>query len=369
MNNTIQPVSVLKQKHIDVIRDSAARAEKDGKLTKAQINIINEQNWFKILAPSSLGGLQLPLPDALLILEALACADGSTGWTVTRCAIAGWSAGFLNADIAKEIFSGDKACIAGSGEATGTAEKTKSGYTVNGKWSLVSGTHEATAFIANCVITQNGTPVKDEDNKTQVLAFLFLNNEATVLPTWNAMGLAGTSCNDIEVKNLKVPSARAFKISGDNAKSGARLYQYPLQQLSEAAMSVNISGMAFHFIDVCRELLTQMKNSNGVALINDNLVDDTFDKYIQKLNDARVKLFYAVELTWQSCVNQQQIKDTILYKVSAASQDLTKRARECVDALYPFCGISSTDKGSEINRIWRDLHTASHESLLVYGGI
>jgi indole-3-acetate monooxygenase len=368
MNKSNYAARVLKQKQIDTIRDAAPRSEKDGKLAKAQLNIINDENWFRIFSPSSYGGLQLPLPDGLQILEALAWADGSTGWAVTKTAIAGWLTGFFNPDIIKEINGAEKIAIAGN-ETTGTAEKTKTGYTVNGKWRHASQSADAAAFFANCVITQGGQPLKGDDNKDQKLTFLLLHDEVTVSASSNAIGLAATSNNDFEAKNLKVPAARAVKINGDNAKVNARLFQYPFLQLTEAAMAVNMSGMAFHFIDTCFDTLEQMKGVNGLPLMSDNMVEDTFEKHLQKLNDARVKLFYAVELTWQSCVNQQPIKDTILYKVSSASQDLTRKARECVDALFPFCGLDAMDKTSEINRVWRDLHTASHEPLLVFGGM
>ncbi len=368
MNKSNYTATVLKQKQIDTIRDAAARSEKDGRLAKAQLNAINEQNWFRIFSPSSYGGLQLPLPDGLQILESLAWADGSTGWAVTKNAIAGWITAFFNADIIKETGGGEKIAIAGN-ETTGTAEKTKSGYTINGKWRHASQSAEAAAFMASCIVTQGGQPLKGEDNKNQVLTFLLLKDEVTVSASPNSLGLAAAASGDFEVKNLKIPAARAVKIAGENAKVNARLFQYPFLQLSEAAMAVNISGMAFHFIDSCFEILEQMKGFNGAPLMSDNMVEDTFEKHMQKLNDARVKLYYAVELTWQSCVNQQPIKDTILYKVSSASQDLTRKARECVDALYPFCGPDAMDKSSEINRVWRDLHTASHEPLLVFGGL
>ena len=103
-------------------------------------------------------------------------------------------------------------------------------------------------------------------------------------------------------------------------------------------------------------------------VINEPSVQETFDKYTQRLNDARTKLYYAVDLSWQACVNSKQIKEAILYKVSSGAYDLAKKARECVDALYPYCGLAAANKDCELNRVWRDLHTASQHRLLVFGG-
>lgn len=361
MNNSEHPASVIKQKQVDIIRDSAGKAERDGKFTKAQIGLINEQGWFKMLVPSSYGGLQLALPDTLQLLESLANSDGSLGWMVTRCALAGWAGGFLGQEVAGDILSNEKICVAGSMEATGTAESKKDGYTLNGKWSSVTGTADATAFIVNCTVLESET--------LQVTSFLLLKDEVAITTNWNGLGLAATGSNDIEVNNLIVPESRAFKMTDSAAIVNSRLYHFPQLQLTEATMAVNIAGMASHFIDLCKTMLEGMKSSNGTPLMDDNLVQDTMEKYTQKMNDARVKLYYAAELSWQACVNQQPIKDTILYKVSAAAQDLTRKCRECVDALMPFCGMAAMDKSAEINRVWRDLHTASQESLLVLGAL
>jgi len=103
-------------------------------------------------------------------------------------------------------------------------------------------------------------------------------------------------------------------------------------------------------------------------MLNEHIIQDTLEKYTQRINDARSKFYYAVALSWQASVNSKQIKDAILYKVSFGAFDLAKRAREAVDALYPYCGLVAADKNSEINRVWRDLHTASQHHLLVFGG-
>ena len=367
MSNLQHPSSRLDTKQAEVIRNTAAAAEEKGHLGTDEVKLIHDQQWFKILTPSQYGGLQYSLPDALYLEEALAWADGSIGWTVTLCAGAGWFGGFTDTTFSKTIFDDPKVCVAGSGMTTGTAEKTRKGYVINGRWPHASGGPDATVFTANCIIMQNGKPLKDENNKDVVRSFLFLKEEVTLLNTWNTIGMVATSSNGYEVKNITVPEERIFKIN-DTPKIDAPLYNYPFLQLAETTLAVNISGMAIHFTDLCQKIFSERKNRDGELLINDHNVQEAYTKHTQKLNDARTKLFYAAELSWQACVNSKQIKEAILYKVSAASSDLAKRARECVDALYPYCGLAAADKNAEINRVWRDLHTASQHSLLVFGG-
>src|ERR1700744_6124630 len=98
MSDLAHPSSVIDQKYTDIIRNAAPKAEETGKLTKEQLALIHDQKWFKLLAPQKYGGLQMSLPDALELEEALAWADGSVGWMVTLCAGAGWFGGFTDAE-------------------------------------------------------------------------------------------------------------------------------------------------------------------------------------------------------------------------------------------------------------------------------
>jgi indole-3-acetate monooxygenase len=369
MNDLTHPSSILDPQHTLLIRNESALAEKNGRFTKNQLNLIHQQQWLKILVPSQYGGREYALPEVLQLEEALAWADGSMGWMVTLCAGAGWFGGFWDTDIAKKIFQDPKMCIAGSGTITGTAEKTKGGYTINGEWPHASGSPDATVFTANCTIMQNGKPRKDEKGNDEVLSFLFLKNEVTVEDIWNTIGMVATASNSYKVSNLAVQEDRAFKINDHDLKIASPLYIFPFLQLAEATLAVNMSGMAFHFLDLCKTIFDEKRSKKVKSFIeNEHIIQDSLEKHTHKLNDARSKFYYAIALSWQASVHSKQIKDAILYKVSSGAFDLAKRAREAVDALYPYCGLAAADKNAEINRVWRDLHTASQHHILVFGG-
>jgi hypothetical protein len=53
--------------------------------------------------------------------------------------------------------------------------------------------------------------------------------------------------------------------------------------------------------------------------------------------------------------------------VSEASLALAKQAQHIVNVLYPYCGLRAASPDTEINRVWRDLHTASQHALLTFG--
>ncbi|MES2703109.1 MAG: acyl-CoA dehydrogenase family protein [Bacteroidota bacterium] len=349
------PVDALPSKSREVLKEQAIRAEKDGKMTKAQLSLIQEHKWFKIFIPTAYGGLQMALPESLALLESLAAADGSLSWLITMCSLAGWHAAFVEPETANELFAPEIVSICGNDNATCMAEKGANGYTVNGVWQYTCGAAEATAFIAKC---SDGRHAGTTQSPNADLAFALLKQEFTVAAKWNAIGLVATGSYDLEANDIKVPDGRTFKVNSEYAKVKGALYQFPYAQIAEAATAVNVAGMAQHFTELARTIFAEITNQDGMLLTDDLNVQETLRKQTQKFTDARTKLYYAVELSWQAAVNGQRIKPAILYKVSSAAAELTRRSRECVNALFPYCGMMAADKTTAINRVWRDMHTA-----------
>jgi len=367
MSNTSHPISLLKPEWTNVIRNEAANAEKQGKLTKKQLGLIYDQEWFKMLTPSTYGGKQLSLPDAMAIEEALACADGSLGWSVTLCAGAGWFGGFINPEVATSLFSNEKACIAGSGSVMGTAELKKGEYTVSGKWPYASGAPDATAFTANCTLTEGGKPAKDANGADKVISVLFLKSEVTINDDWNGMGMSATGSHSFEVSNLKVGADRVFVINED-AKVTSALYHYPFLQFAEATLAINMSGMAFHFMDLVQQIIEEKPMNTPEAEEYRNNLIISFNSLSNKLQTTRQKLYYAVDMSWQVCVANKNVSQSVLYKVSAAAALCVQIVHDCVNHLHPHCGLQSANKSTEINRVYRDIQTASLHPLLAGHG-
>src|SRR6476469_2262954 len=66
----------------DAIRQMSAQAEADRRLPDELIARLKEAGLFSIYTPKAFGGIELPLPEALKVVEEVARHDGSTGWTV-----------------------------------------------------------------------------------------------------------------------------------------------------------------------------------------------------------------------------------------------------------------------------------------------
>jgi alkylation response protein AidB-like acyl-CoA dehydrogenase len=364
---TIQhPSSLLKPEWVNIIRNHAATAEQLGYLTPEQIDLIHSQDWFKMLVPGVYGGKEMQLPDVVKLEESLAWADGSVGWVITLCAGAGWFGGFLSEEFAKETYKEPAVCICGSGAASGTAEILENGYLVNGKWLHASGAPHATIFTTNCIITKNKQAIKDAAGNDVVLSFAFLRDEVSIIPEWNAIGMVATASYKFELRDVFVTVSRSFKIDATAVKVATPLYTYPFLQLAEATLAANLSGMAIHFLDLCEDLYSVKTKKDKTLLIDDPLVFAALLRAKEDLADARAKMYHALQHSWDCHGKDTLSAAESLHAVSITSKVLAKTVRTVVDELYPYCGLRAADPRTEINRVWRDLHTASQHALLLY---
>jgi indole-3-acetate monooxygenase len=354
------PSEFLNKESIAQIRECAREAESARKLHDHQLEIIYRNKWLKMYVPKKYGGLNLSLPEILKIEECLSWVDGSTAWVVTLCSGAGWFVGFLNPQIADTIFKDDQVCIAGSGALTGVAEITETGYVLDGVWRYASGALHATAFTMNCLLTKGGHQIQNRDGSPKMASFIVMKDEVTLDATWNSMGMIATGSHSFKVNQLPVSKERCFHIDPNGVVLNEPIYRYPFLQLAETTLAVNISGMAIRFIDLCEVILS--------SEIENKLRDESLTQVVadarNSLNEFRQSLFTIVEESWKILVSGNEIAATMLKEISESSRRLSHNSRTRVNVLYPFCGLKAAAVDSEINRIWRNIHTAGQHTLL-----
>jgi alkylation response protein AidB-like acyl-CoA dehydrogenase len=286
---------------------------------------------------------------------------------VTLCCGAGFFGGFLHPDLAKTVFASPDVCLAGSGAPTGTATVSDSGFIINGRWRHASGARHATHLTANCLIKAGEHVVSNPDGKPLILPFVFDRKDVSILPAWKYTGMISTGSDAFEVTDLYVPSGRCFKISPDAAVIDSPLYRYPFMQLAETTLAVNLSGMAVHFADLCGPLFEQKIVQKKLSVRQTDYLNNTLNQTLELLEQARHSFFESADRSWDALTGQSAgAFQTLLKSVSWASHSLAKRALKAVDELYPYCGLEAAQQDTDINRVWRDIHTASQHALLTF---
>lgn len=351
---------------IEKLRGQAPLSEKMKRLTNEQLEVIYDQKWFKLFVPHEFDGLNLSLPDGLMLEESLAKIDGSLGWTVTLCSGATMFIGYLDQDISKELFHDRTVCFGGSGRASGKAEIIQDGYLISGKWQYATGASHNTVFTANCELLEDNKTLLNEAGTPVIKSFIFLTQEVELAQDWEAMGLKATSSDTFSVKELKVKKDRAFEINSQCTTLDNLIYRVPFKQFAETTLAVNTLGMTLRFLELCDESLTKKQTT-----VNNQSQTSTETHKVLLLNAKRElfelkKNFYAeVNKSWLQLEATNSIQEDLLEIISVTSRNLVKNSLKWVSQLYPYCGMSAARPSEEINRVWRNIFTASQHSIFL----
>ncbi len=167
-----------------------------------------------MLTPQSHGGMEIDFPTSVEIIEAIAEADGATGWTVMIGSETPQLLALLPRHRFDQLYADGPDLIVGGGFAPrGTAELRDGEYVVNGRWAFASGCQHSKWLLGNCVVTEGGKPRAGIiPGSNEVRAMIFPPGSARIIDTWKVNGLRGTGSHDIEVEGVRVPADDSLDI-------------------------------------------------------------------------------------------------------------------------------------------------------------
>ncbi|HLA52846.1 MAG TPA: hypothetical protein VK618_06065, partial [Flavitalea sp.] len=290
--------------------------------------------------------------------EAAAWADGSFGWALNLGAGANMFAAFLPPEIAKKLFIHAEICIAGSGALSGKAEKVDGGYLVNGSWRYATGAPHAQFFSISCLLTENGEPT----SKTQ--SFIVPSHQVTITDLWNSHGLKATASHDFKIEDVLVPDDFSFNLTEPSIFADSPLYKIPFLPLAEALLAVTMSGMGCHFIDLLKSLLKEKIQANPNRSKDYPAMETAIQAGEATLNKVRDDLYKTVSEAWLRYEGGETVDEVELDQIISDAKRCAFVTRTEVDKLYPWAGMDAIIPESELNRVWRDIHTASQHILL-----
>ncbi len=352
------PSQFLAEDDIYIIRSYSAAAEAQGALAPAQLQLIYDRKWFRMMVPMYAGGLELSLPQVMEILEAAAWADGSFGWALNLGAGANMFAAYLPPEIAKKLFLHAEICIAGSGALSGKAEKVDGGYLVNGSWQYATGAPHAQFFSISCILTENDIPTSG------TRSFIVPRHQVSITDLWNSHGLKATASHDFKIDDVIVPEDFSFSISEPSIFADSALYKIPFLPLAEALLAVTMTGMSCHFIDLLKMLLKEKIQNDPKRNKDYPAMETAIHTGEASLNKVREDLYKVANDAWLRYEDAVPVAEEELNRIISSARRSAFVARTEVDRLYPWAGMSAILPESELNRVWRDIHTASQHILL-----
>jgi alkylation response protein AidB-like acyl-CoA dehydrogenase len=352
---------------VPLIKGAADRIERERQVPADLLEAMHEARLFRMLIPRSCGGEEIEPSTFFQVMEIIAGADASVGWCLGQNSGVSMSAAYLDPKVAAELFGDARAAVAsGAPSPLAKALVVDGGYRVTGHWHFASGSRHSQWIGGHSTICEpDGSPRLGPNGKPiEQRTMFFPKSKATIIDTWQVVGLRGTGSDDYAVKDLFVPAAYSFtRESNDDRRETGPLYRFSIFNMFGLAFCAVALGIARSMLDDFVALAKGKKaHSSGKPLAENNFVQTQIG-----LSEARLRAARAFVLDSYGRLYQQAAAgSTISFDQRLATRGATcfaiHEAREVGDFAYHAAGANAIFEKNTFERRFRDLHTVTQQS-------
>ncbi len=338
-----------------LLRQEGDEVNRRRELTQPIVRALKDGGFFRMLQPRSIGGMELKPSDFSRVTEAVASADGSTGWVVCQGNGCSMSAAYLDPKIAREIFGSIDGILAwGPAGGPGEAEPVQGGYCISGTWRFASGSQNATWLGAHMKVK----------GRKETRTMLFPKSSIEMVDIWHTLGLRGTASNEYVVKDLFVPEE--YTMLRDEAvdrREPGPLYRFGSSQLYSAGFAGVGLGIARGMIDAFLSLpATKVSRGAGKPMRENNVVQSQLAQSEAKWHSARAFLHNTLDEIYEYVIEHGEMTQRLAAMMRLASTWAIQQSREVANTLFHCAGSMAVFEEQPFERRLRDIDTVAQQS-------
>jgi alkylation response protein AidB-like acyl-CoA dehydrogenase len=342
------------------IRELRADIERDRSLPAALVKRMAEGGFFSLWLARALGGPELNTVDYFRVIEELSRADGAVGW----CAMvsAGYSrlSGYLDDDVARDIFGDGSTIVAGTINPTGKAIVVPGGFRVSGRWNYGSFIGHSTWTVGSSVIHDDGGPRRGPDGAPDMRLMLFPTSAVEIIDTWRVGGLRGTGSHDFQVSDLFVPDDHAIAAFTAKPVRPGTLYAAPFITVFAMALASVPLGIARAAIEAFIELAEGKTPIGGSARLRDKAsAQAELGKAEALLSSARAFLVEQLHGVWDTVAKGDMPSLPQRATARLAAAQAASASAQAVDLVYNAAGGTAIYEHNLLERCFRDVHATT----------
>lgn len=340
-----------------------AEAEAERKLPAALLDALRAAGAFRLQSPSELGGYEASLPTVLDVYEQFGRLDGSVAWNVWNGNL-GVVVGLLDpAGVAAVWADSADPVITNSARPGGAAAAVDGGFSLSGRWDMVSAVNSADWITLFGVVMGADGPVMVGPGMPDVRAFFVRAGDVTVLDTWHVGGMRGTGSNTVVADSVFVPDALAPSPFAP-ARIDRAAFRIPAFTSLSCGSAAICLGMARAAIDTIVELAPTKGTAAGVPLAQLASAQAALAKADAELTAARLLLHSAATQIWDAANAGDEITLALRGPLRAAMCHAARVAREVVTSMYELGSSSSIYVDNRLEQIFRDVNVAAQHGVL-----
>lgn len=347
------------------VRAAGDEAERLRRIPKAIAQAMKDAGVFGMVLPRSWGAPELDPLTQIRVIEALAIADGSTGWCAMIGCDSGYITAFLEESVAREMYRDIWVSTAATATATGQATPVAGGYRVSGRFPFSSGCQHSEWVWVGCNVVENGTPRLNTKGIPETRTCFLKVSDVEILDTWYTTGLRGTGSHDLTVHEVFVPAERTFSFQDpDVVKRHGPLYDFPYMFIAKGAGPA--LGIARHAIDVvvenagrkpARRMILGESSEPAKLLRDEVFVQDSVARAEALLGSARAYLFDVIGDVWTTLRDERRLTPAQQARFLTAYTHVVGSCAEAVQLVYKASGGTAVYQSGALDRCLRDILT------------
>jgi alkylation response protein AidB-like acyl-CoA dehydrogenase len=336
------------------------------RLADENVEALRDAGLCRLMVPARFNGYQTSIRTYLDVMAEVGRGCGSTAWVASLINVCAWLAALFPEQAQADVWGANPdAWVAGSLAPNGSATPVDGGWRVTGRWPWASGSMHAQ--WAAC-----GIHMKNERGEMANFGLsLMPMGELRVEDTWFMAGMKGTGSNTIVAEGAFVPAHRFLPYP--DAFAGRYRTEYTDEAVYRAALvPVTVLILAPSQLGVARAALDHaMAKSKTRGITHTTFATQAESAGFQmqiaeaamKIDTAALHVGRAADDLDRAAASSQLMDLTSRARVRIDTALAAKYCREAVEILVQAHGTSSLADYNRMQRLWRDVHTASHHAI------
>ena len=340
---------MIDSKTIKLIENSIEEIDEKREIPEELLSESINKNYFRLLLPKSLNGVEMDFIEYLETLSEIASKDASVAWCINQSNVLSTNAAFMEKDLAKKIFDNPSAIITNGPPIEYDVNENESDTLVSGKWSFRSGIKHATWLLA--IFTD-----KNKQNKNIMIP----KSLARLDDVWDVNGLRGTGSYSFSIQNKVIPNENIFYDRLNLNESGP-IYKIPRDLKFGSGFSTIALSLANSSINYALDFAKNKKGIYSEKLSEEQvfLREIGITKGLYK--SSKSFLDNTIEKAWLVVSDGVFLEDEIIADLRLAATHAIRTSEEIVKKIYNLLGSSSIFKFNKIQRYFQDMLAISQQ--------
>ena len=347
-----------------IIREHAETTERQRRVAKPVLDALASAGFNRLLAPRTLGGLEVDPITCFRIVEEVARSDSAAAWALQSGNVNAWWASRLPQQGVDEIYSTrPDVMVAAAFHPPQQATEVAGGYRVSGRGPLASMIHDCEWILFSAFIMEGGKPRMTEFGPAMI-AIVIRTSEVQIIDTWHSLGMRGTDSNDAAFSDVFVPAHRTFALTPDfepGEHFRGPLYRFPAAPIIALFSAGVLLSAARGAIDEFRELAQRKVPMGSQKSLRDRgVVQAGLAEAEATWRSARAFFVGTLNDAWQRTVAGQP--NTLAHRADLllAGIHAGRASAQVTESMHRLAGTTGVYTRSPLERFFRDAHTLRH---------